>query len=99
MIAELPVQSIFSTPIYIIFRRNLQGKIAKYPNTQNRSGPGMEKRGWRRPASFGYAVMGDGAQPTYFMPEFSVAVMSLTRLADHSEYALFVMALRTWTIQ
>ena len=30
MIAELPVQSIFSTPIYIIFRRNLQGKIAKY---------------------------------------------------------------------
>lgn len=52
-----------------------------------------------RPASFGYTVMGDGAQPTYFMPEFSVAVMSLTRLADHSEYALFIMALRTWTIQ
>ncbi len=40
-----------------------------------------------------------GTQPTYFMPEFSVAVMSLTRLADHSEYALFIMALRTWTIQ
>lgn len=96
MIAELPVQSILSTPIYTIFRRNLQGKIAKY---QNCSGPGTEKRGWRRPASFGYAVMGDGAQPTYFMPEFSVAVMSLTRLADHSEYALFIMALRTWTIQ
>lgn len=31
MIAELPVQSILSTPIYTIFRRNLQGKIAKYP--------------------------------------------------------------------
>lgn len=73
-------------------------------NTQNCSGPGMEKRGWRRPVSFVYAVMDyavseAGAQPTYFMPEFSVAVMSLTRLADHSEYALFVMALRTWTIQ
>lgn len=40
-----------------------------------------------------------GTQPTYFMPEFSVAVMSLTRLADHSEYSLFIMALRTWTIQ
>lgn len=96
MIAELPVQSILSTPIYTIFRRNLQGKIAKYPKLLR---PRHGKRGWRWPASFGYAVMGDGAQPTYFMPEFSVAVMSLTRLADHSEYALFIMALRTWTIQ
>ena len=78
---------------------NMFDKPTKLQNPQNRSGPGTEKRGWRRPASFGYAVMGDGAQPTYFMPEFSVAVMSLTRLADHSEYALFVMALRTWTIQ
>ena len=41
MIAELPVQSILSTPIYTIFRRNLQGKIA---NTQNCSGPGTEKK-------------------------------------------------------
>jgi len=95
MIAELPVQSILSTPIYTIFRRNLQGKIAKYPKLLR------PRNGKKRlaQASFGYAVMGDGAQPTYFMPEFSVAVMSLTRLADHSEYALFVMALRTWTIQ
>ena len=62
-------------------------------NTQNCSGPGMEKRGWRWPASFGYTVMGDGAQPTYFMPEFSVEDMSFNKMEDHSEYDMIVLFL------
>lgn len=96
MIAELPVQSILSTPIYTIFRRNLQGKIAKYPKLLR---PRHGKKRLAQASLFWLCRYGRRAQPTYFMPEFSVAVMSLTRLADHSEYALFIMALRTWTIQ